>query len=62
MIVRPWPAATLALLAARQPKLATAAYLLQTLQLARLLRAKGVPTRLAPVWTAKTLLPTAALT
>jgi cellulose synthase/poly-beta-1,6-N-acetylglucosamine synthase-like glycosyltransferase len=58
LILRPWPVATLALLAARRPRLAAAAYLLQTAQLARLLHKKRVPVRLAPVWTAKTLLPT----
>ena len=58
VVVRPWPTVTLALLAARRPRLAAAAYALQTVQLARLLRAKRVPVRLAPVWTAKTLLPT----
>ena len=56
--MRPWPAVTLALLAARRPKLAGAAYLLQTAQLARLLHSKGVPVRHAPVWTAQPLLPT----
>jgi GT2 family glycosyltransferase len=60
LIVRPWPAVTLALLGARRPKLAAAAYLTQTALLARTLRPRGVPMRVAPVWTVKTLLPTVA--
>ena len=43
VVVRPWPAATLALLAARKPRLAALAYAAQTVQLARTLHAKGVP-------------------
>ena len=58
IVLRPWPALTIALLVARRPRLAAAAYAAQTLQLARLLHDKRVPVRLAPVWTAKTLLPT----
>ena len=58
VIVRPWPAATLVLLAARRPKLAAIAYVTQTALLARTLRPRGVPLYLAPVWTAKTLAPT----
>jgi mycofactocin system glycosyltransferase len=58
VVVRPWPAVTLALLAARRPGWAAATYAVQTAQLARLLHSKSVPTRLAPLWTAKTLLPT----
>ena len=59
VIVRPWPAATLALLAARRPTPRR-----RGLRRSRprcwpaLLHASGVPVRLAPVWTAKTLLPT----
>ena len=44
----PWPAATLALLAARQPRLAALAYAAQTVQLARTLHKHQVPVRLAP--------------
>ncbi len=58
VIVRPWPAATLVLLAARRPKLAAIAYVTQTALLARTLHPRGVPLYLAPVWTAKTLVPT----
>jgi cellulose synthase/poly-beta-1,6-N-acetylglucosamine synthase-like glycosyltransferase len=58
VVVRPWPAATLALLAARRPRVAALAYLAQTALLARTLRSKGVPARLAPVWTARALVPT----
>ena len=69
VIVRPWPAATLALLAARRPRLAAAAYALQTAQLARLLRARACrsasrpsgrrrpsspPSRSSPSWPAHT--------
>jgi mycofactocin system glycosyltransferase len=54
VIVRPWPAATLALLAARQPRLAALAYAAQAIQLARTLHKHQVPIRLAPLWTAKT--------
>ena len=43
VIVRPWPAATLVLLAARRPQLAALAYVAQTALLARTLRARGVP-------------------
>jgi mycofactocin system glycosyltransferase len=59
IVVRPWPAVTLGLLAARRPRLAALAYLAQTAVLARVLRSKGVPIRLAPVWTARALVPTA---
>jgi len=58
VIVRPWPAATLVLLAARRPKLAAIAYVTQTALLARTLRPRGVPLYVAPVWTAKTVVPT----
>jgi GT2 family glycosyltransferase len=51
--LRPWPAATLLL--AWRPKWAALAYLAHTALLARTLRAKGVPARVAPVWTAKAL-------
>jgi GT2 family glycosyltransferase len=59
VIVRPWPAATLALLAVRRPRAAVLAYAAQTAILARLLRSKGVPGRLAPLWTARALARTA---
>lgn len=53
VVVRPWPAATLVLLAARKPRLATLAYAAQTVQLARTLHQHQVPIRLAPLWTAR---------
>jgi mycofactocin system glycosyltransferase len=53
VVVRPWPVATLALLAARKPRLALLAYAAQTLQLAHTLHKHQVPVRLAPVWTAR---------
>jgi mycofactocin system glycosyltransferase len=53
VIVRPWPVATLALLAARKPRLAALAYAAQTVQLARTLHRHQVPIRLAPLWTAR---------
>jgi mycofactocin system glycosyltransferase len=56
--LRPWPVVTLLL--ARWPKLAAAAYLAHTALLARTLRAKGVPARLAPLWTATALFGTVA--
>ncbi len=59
VVVRPWPAATLALLVARQPRLAALAYAVQTIQLARTLQQHHVPPRLAPVWTAKATVRTA---
>jgi mycofactocin system glycosyltransferase len=55
VILRPWPAATLALLATKHPRSATAAYLTQTILLARRLHTHGVPARLAPLWTARGL-------
>ena len=58
VIARPWPVATLALLAARRPGLAAATFGLQTAVLGTTLRSKGVPAQLAPIWTAKTLLAT----
>jgi mycofactocin glycosyltransferase len=58
VIVRPWPAVTVALLAARRPRLAALAYLAQMALLARMLRSKGVPVRLAPVWTGRALVAT----
>ncbi len=59
VIVRPWPAATLALIVARQPRLAALAYAAQTIQLVRTLREHRVPARLAPLWTAKATVKTA---
>jgi mycofactocin system glycosyltransferase len=59
VIVRPWPTATLALLVARQPRLAALVYVAQTVRLARTLRQHQVPIRLAPLWTAKTTARTA---
>jgi mycofactocin system glycosyltransferase len=53
VVVRPWPAATLALLAARKPRLAALAYAAQTVQLARTLHKHQVPIRVAPLWTAR---------
>jgi mycofactocin system glycosyltransferase len=47
LVIRPWPLATLALLAARRPGPAAAAYAFQTLRLAWVLRRKGVPAQLA---------------
>ena len=59
VVIRPWPAATLALLAARKPRLAALAYAAQTLLLARTLRKHHVPIHLAPLWTAKATVKTA---
>jgi hypothetical protein len=56
VVLRPWPVVTLALLP--RPRLAAAAYVAHTALLARTLRAKGVPVRLAPVWTATALVRT----
>jgi mycofactocin glycosyltransferase len=53
VVVRPWPAVTLTLLAARRPRLAALAYAAQTVQLARTLHRHHVPVRLAPIWTAR---------
>ena len=50
VVLRPWPVVTLALLP--RPRLAAAAYVAHTALLARTLHEKGVPVRLAPVWTA----------
>jgi mycofactocin system glycosyltransferase len=58
VVLRPWPAATIALLAARRPRPAAAAYLAQTVLLARRLAIHQVPARLAPVWTARALVAT----
>jgi hypothetical protein len=58
VVLRPWPVLTLALLP--RPRLAALAYLAHTALLARTLHAKGVPVRLAPAWTAKALVQTAA--
>ena len=55
VVLRPWPMATLVLLAARRPRAAVLAYVAQTFLLARTLRSKGVPVRLAPLWTARSL-------
>ena len=56
VVLRPWPVATLALVV--RPRLAAVAYLVHTALLARTLREKGVPARLAPLWTAKALFQT----
>jgi mycofactocin system glycosyltransferase len=58
VIVRPWPAATLALLAAWRPRLAALVYAAQTVELARTLHQHQVPIRLAPLWTARTTIQT----
>jgi mycofactocin system glycosyltransferase len=58
VVLKPWPVATLALLV--RPRLAAVVYLAQTAWLARTLREKGVPMRLAPVWTASALVQTVA--
>jgi mycofactocin system glycosyltransferase len=58
VVIRPWPAVMLALLLARRPALAALTYAAQTAILARMLRARGVPVRLAPFWTARALLNT----
>jgi mycofactocin system glycosyltransferase len=55
VVVRPWPAATLALLAARKPRLAALAYAAQTVRLARTLHNHQAPVRLAPLWTARAI-------
>jgi mycofactocin system glycosyltransferase len=60
VVVRPWPVATLALLAARKPRLALLAYAAQTIQLAHTLRKHQVPVRLAPLWTARATANTAS--
>ena len=54
IVLRPWTT-TLALLLARRPQLAALAYGIQTVRLGRMLRSKGVPARLAPVWTTQAL-------
>jgi GT2 family glycosyltransferase len=54
--LRPWPVATLLL--APRPRLAAVVYLAHTALLARTLHAKGVPVRLAPLWTATALVQT----
>jgi cellulose synthase/poly-beta-1,6-N-acetylglucosamine synthase-like glycosyltransferase len=59
VIVRPWPAATLALLAARKPRFAALAYAAQTVQLARTLRRHEVAIHRAPLWTARSTVQTA---
>jgi mycofactocin system glycosyltransferase len=56
--LRPWSVATLLL--APRPKWAALVYLAHTALLARTLREKGVPVRLAPVWTANALVQTVA--
>lgn len=58
VVLRPWPVVTLALLP--RPKLAAAVYLAHTVLLARTLRNKGVPVRLAPLWTATATVKTLA--
>jgi mycofactocin system glycosyltransferase len=58
-VLAPVPAAILALLAARKPKAAAAVLAGQTAQLAHRLHRLGVPTRLAPALTVKSLLDTA---
>jgi mycofactocin system glycosyltransferase len=56
VVLRPWSVVTLALLA--RPKFALLLYAIQTARLARTLRRKGVPARLAPLWTARALVHT----
>jgi mycofactocin glycosyltransferase len=53
VVVRPWPAATVVLLAAGRPRLAALAYATQTVILARTLHKRQVPVHLAPLWTAR---------
>ena len=58
VVLRPWTVATVLLLP--RPKLALIAYAIHTVRLARTLRSKGVPARLAPLWTARALVQTVA--
>ena len=59
VVLRPWPVATLRS-SRRGRNWPRSAYLAHTALLARTLHAKGVPVRLAPVWTAKALVQTVA--
>ena len=56
VVLRPWTVAILLLLP--RPKQALLAYAIQTARLARTLRGKSVPARLAPLWTARALVRT----
>jgi mycofactocin system glycosyltransferase len=58
-VIAPGPAAVLVLLAARRPKAAAAVFAAQTALLARTLRARGVPARLAPTLTIRAVIATA---
>ena len=60
LVIRPWPVAAVALLAARRPVAATAVCTVGAGQLARQLRSSGAPTSLAVPMTGNAVLATAA--